>query len=88
MQRFTAQSPFANGDVAFDDVSSESLEVYKVREARREGIAYFKSKQVYEEVPTSEAWSTTGRAPIAVRWIDISKGESHKPLYRSRLVAK
>ena len=44
--------------------------------------------KVYEKVPTSEAWSTTRRAPIAVRWIDINKGDSHKLLYCSRLVAK
>ena len=72
--------PYANGDVAFDDVGGETLEVDKVREARREEIAYFKSIKVYEKVPTSEAWPTTGRAPIAVRWIDINKGDSHKPL--------
>ena len=49
--------PYANGDVVFDDVSGESLEVDKVREARREKFAYVKSIKVYEKVPTSEAWS-------------------------------
>ena len=78
---------YANGDVAFDDVSGESLEVDRIREAQREEIADFKLMKVYEKVPTSEAWSTTGWAPIAVRWIDINKGDSHKPLYRSRLAA-
>ena len=80
--------PYANGYVAFDDISGESLEVDKVREAHREGIAYFKSMKVYEKVPTSEAWSTTGQAPIAVQWVDISKGDSRKPLHRSWPVAQ
>ena len=44
--------------------------------------------KVYEKVPTSEAWSTTGRAPIAVRWMDMSKGDSHKLPYRATLIAK
>ena len=44
--------------------------------------------RVYEKVPISEAWSTTGRAPIAVRWIDTNKGDARSPVYRSRLVAK
>ena len=74
--------------MSFDDVSGGSLEVDKVREARREKVAYFKSMKVCEKVLTSETWSTTVRAPIAVRGIDINKGNSHKPLYRSRLVAK
>ena len=88
MQRFTTQSPTPTATwVAFDDVSGESLEAGKVREARREEIAYFKSIKVYEKVTTSDSSSTTGRAPIAVLWIDINKGDSRKPLYRSRLVA-
>ena len=29
-----------------------------------------------------------GEAPIHVRWVDINKGDSANPNYRSRLVAK
>ena len=35
-----------------------------------------------------ESWDETGKAPIAVRWVDINKGDSSNPNYRSRLVAK
>ena len=43
---------------------------------------------VYEKVDINEAWSETGKAPIAVRWVDINKGDTANPNYRSRLVAK
>ena len=43
---------------------------------------------VYDKVDIAEAWKETGKAPIAVRWVDINKGDSKTPLYRSRLVAK
>ena len=33
-------------------------------------------------------YEVTGKTPIAVRWIDINKGDSALPNYRSRLVAK
>ena len=43
---------------------------------------------VYEKVDVAESWKETGKAPIAVRWVDINKGDSKEPNYRSRLVAK
>ena len=59
-----------------------------MKAARREEIAYFKSMGVYEKVDVAESWKETGKAPIAVRWVDINKGDSKEPNYRSRLVAK
>ena len=59
-----------------------------MKAARREDIAYFKSMGVYEKVDIAESWKETGKAPIAVRWVDINKGDSKEPNYRSRLVAK
>ena len=56
--------------------------------ARREEIKYFREMGLYDKVDLAEAWEVTGRAPIAVRWVDINKGDSQSPLYRSRLVAK
>ena len=76
------------GTVAYDDVSGEPLDLSRVRAARVEEIAYFKSMNVYEKVPVSEAWERTGKGPIQTRWIDINKGDEGNPLYRSRLVAK
>ena len=56
--------------------------------ARRDSIAYVLEIEVYKKVDISECWAETGKAPIAVRWVDISKGESQSPLYRSRVVAE
>ena len=55
---------------------------------RKEELEYFRSMGVYEKVPLDEAVKATGKGPIAVRWIDINKGDSQCPVYRSRLVAK
>ena len=76
------------GMVAFDDVSGQELKPEMMVKARREEIAYFKDMGVYEKVDINEAWSETGKAPIAVRWVDINKGDTTNPKYRSRLVAK
>ena len=43
---------------------------------------------MYDKVPIKESYDVTGKAPIAVRWVDINKGDSANPKYRSRLVAK
>ena len=76
------------GLVAWDDVSGQELDPKLMKAARREEIKYFKEMGVYDKVDIAEAWKATGKAPIAVRWVDINKGDSQSPLYRSRLVAK
>ena len=43
---------------------------------------------MYTKVPIQQCWKQTGKKPIAVRWVDINKGDVLKPKYRSRLVAK
>lgn len=43
---------------------------------------------LYDKVPVSECVRTTGKQPISVRWIDISKGDAESRNYRSRLVAR
>ena len=64
---------------AWDDLSGEALELDRVREARREEIAYFRKMGVYVKVPIQECWDRTGKNPIATRWIDINKGDAHTP---------
>ena len=54
----------------------------------RAEIEYFRTMGVYEKVDVKRCWEETGKAPIAHRWIDINKGDSANPVYRSRLVAK
>ena len=77
-----------NGMVAFDDVSGQALNPALMLAARRDEMKYFRDMGVYEKVDVAESWSETGKAPIAVRWVDINKGDSVNPNYRSRLVAK
>ena len=74
--------------VAYDDVSGQQLDPSLMRQARCEEIKYFKEMGVYTKVDIGECWAATGKAPIAVRWVDINKGDSLNPNYRSRLVAK
>ena len=56
--------------------------------ARRDETEYFKEMGVYEKVDISESSAATGKAPIAVRWVDINKGDTKNLVYRSQLVAK
>ena len=62
--------------VAFDDLSGQQLEPSLMIKARADEIAYFRELGVYEKVNVSECWAETGKAPIAVRWVDINKGDT------------
>ena len=77
-----------HGLIAFDDVSGQELKPELMVKARREEIAYFREMGVYEKVDLAEAWQAIGKGPIAVRWVDINKGDSEHPNYRSRLVGR
>ena len=43
---------------------------------------------IYTKRPISECVRVTGKQPIGTKWIDINKGDTANPNYRSRLVAK
>ena len=73
---------------AWDDQSGQRLDPRLMIQARKDEIKYFREMGVYDKVDISEAGKETGRPPIGVRWVDINKGDSENPLYRSRLVAK
>ncbi len=73
--------------IAFDDQSGEPLDPKAVKVARKEEIAYFKEMKVYEKVSLDECLKITGKGPIGVKWVDINKGDTQNPNYRSRLVA-
>ena len=75
------------GMPVFDDQSGEPLDPILVRKARLEEMGCFKSMQVYLKVRVSGAVEATGRKPIAVRWVDMNKGESANLNYRSGFVA-
>ena len=78
----------SQGEVSvWDDVSGRELDADKVWEARKLEIELFKNMGVYRKVRRS--WvKSQGEKVIGVRWIDINKGDSEHPDYRSRLVAK
>ena len=43
--------------------------------------------KVYKKVSIYECEAKIGKAPIGVRWVDVNKGDTSNPNYRSRLVA-
>ena len=56
--------------------------------ARALEMDYFSSKRVYTKVPREESFRRMGKAPITVKWVDVSKGDDQDPNYRSRLGAR
>ena len=65
---------------AYDDVTGESLDPRTVRASRGEEIEFMETRGIWNVVPVSECWSTTGMAPTTVKWVDTKK--------RSRLVGR
>ena len=76
------------GMEAYDDVSGAQLDPKQVQRARQEEIDYVRKMKLYEKVPIAECRRKIGKSPISVRWIDINKGDTTNPNYRSRLVAR
>ena len=74
--------------MAWDDKSGAWLKHELMAKARREELAYSKYMGVHRKVPLSKCWDAIGKDPISVRWVDINKGDTGNPQYRSRLVAK
>ena len=50
-------------------------------------MEYFEKLGVYERVDRSEQMRTGGKI-VGTRWVDINKGDSESPVYRSRFVAR
>ena len=75
-------------EMAWDDVSGAALDPERVKKARQEEIDYIHKMMLYTKMPINECVKATGRQPISFRWIDINKGDSETPNYRSRLVAR
>ena len=75
------------GIEAYDDVTKGKLDVAEVIKARALEMKYFKDKGVYVKVPREHQRKTGGKI-ISTRWIDVNKGDSANPDYRSRLVGK
>ena len=74
--------------VAWDDVSGAALDPVKVIAARVEEVSNVRKINLYIKVPVSECVKRTAHPPTSIRWIDINKGDTTNPNYRSRLVAR
>ena len=85
---FTPQSTEGFSGRYKDDLTGQTLRDDLVHEARAKELAFFTTKGAWLKRPIGEARSTTGRAPISVRWVDVNKGDDLCPNYRSRLVAR
>ena len=72
----------------YDSISGEWLDTELVQAARKEDMADVKKHKVYEKVDIKECYDRTGKAPIGTRWVDVNKGDTVHPEYRSRLVAQ
>ena len=59
----------------------------EVRRARLKELGYIHDKEVWVTMTRAEA-KKRGYRIVGVRWIDINKGDSLNPEFRSRLVAK
>ena len=72
----------------YDDITGVELNQQGVLAARDEEMVEVKKHNVYSKVPINQCWDRTGKKPIAVRWVDINKGDEKDPQLRSRIVAK
>jgi len=72
----------------WDDLSGAPLRKEGVIKARIDELGQFKKHTVYLKRPMKENYEVTGKGPIGVRWIDISKGDAADEEYRSRVVAQ
>ena len=82
LHRWTAPQEF------WDDLSGKLLDLVLVRQEHQEEIQEFQKHGVYAKVPEGKAVRVSGKRPIAVRWVDVNKGDDDNPNYRSRLVAR
>ncbi len=72
----------------YDAISGEVLNGVLIKKAREAEMETFKKNGVYEKVLLEERWRVTGKALLAVKWVDANRGDEEKPEYRCRLVAK
>ena len=73
---------------AVDDVSGAVLDEKMAREARRVEMEFFERMGVYTRVTMDDARKSGVGKFIQGRWIDINKGDTERPDYRSRFVGK
>ena len=70
--------------LAWDDLTGMRLDAQKVIEARSREIQYVRDMSVWIKIPRRQA-QARGMKVRNTRWIDISKGETTNPIYRSKI---
>lgn len=78
----------SSDEYALDDISGAELDLSQVKKARAHEVAYVRKMNLYTKVSIDECIKRTGKRPIAVKWIDVNKGDAKCPNCRSRLVGK
>ena len=74
-------------EVAWDDVTNAELLPDLIKKAREVEMDYFAKHGIYEYATKAQQEQTLGKI-VGVRWVDVNKGDSEKPEYRSRLVGR
>ena len=77
---------FEGGQIAWDDVHGEELDLRLVSKARKEEIDYMECRGIWEVCDEAEAWREMGQGPTSTKWVDTNKGTKLDPLVRCRLV--
>ncbi len=75
-------------ELYYDAISGELMIKELVEEGREVEMETFRQHGVYVKVPIEECWKETGKEPVGVKWVDTNKGDTKKPEYRCKLVAK
>ena len=80
----------ADGDQEFRDRSAGlPLNPEMVKKARELEMQYMEEElKVLEDSDRDASMTETGRPPIPTDWVDINKGDSLRPNFRSRLVCQ
>ena len=70
----------------YDEITGTQLNTEKVREARADELTFIDRFNVWTPGPRPAKGS--GYAVIRGRWVDVNKGDSDNPVYRSRYVGQ
>ena len=81
--RHLSHTMSAVGTTLTTRVSGKLLNNTLVKKARAEEISVIREFGVWEVV-----WRPRVEVVFGARWVDINKGDEHKPFYRSRLVVQ
>ncbi|CAK0882798.1 unnamed protein product, partial [Prorocentrum cordatum] len=72
----------------YDDLTGLPLDPTRVKAARRLEMDFMAQLGVWVYAREEDCQRELGRRPLSVRWVDIDKGDTDRPDYRSRLVVQ